>query len=59
MFHILTLAGVISTSLNASYNFVIASSICSKVWVAIKENLIKEESEGTAGETTGLTKIPL
>ena len=46
------------TALNAFDILSMASSIWSKVWVAINENRSKDESEGTAGDTTGFTNTP-
>src|ERR1700755_1946754 len=56
--HIRSLTVVTPTSLNARAIFSTASSICSKVWVAINEKRNNDESDGTAGDTTGLTNTP-
>jgi len=49
---------MISRFLAARVIFSMESSTCSNVWVAISEYLIKLSFLGTAGETTGLTKMP-
>ena len=47
-----------SSALAALVIFSMEISICSFVWVAISEYLIRQFSLGTAGDTMGFTKMP-